>query len=203
MTARHYAAIIAAMLLSCLECANGAHAAEPISAGQLCEVQHALRWREPAWEPAQCVRVADAINRTPDPAQMLAVAIVESDLRERAQRVTLLADGRLARDLGLCGVRCVTNPEDKPSERDRCTNGSARGLYARQLLDPATNIRTAAAVLASHGGSLRGYSGSTRDHGYEARIAAIVAALGGIEVRVSGARMRKLVRQIIYQEKTP
>ena len=65
-----------------------------------------------------------------------------------------------------------------------------------ELLDPVVNIRVAASVLAGHGGSLRRYSGGTREHGYEARIKAIEAALSGVVVETDTPRMEKLVAQI-------
>lgn len=180
-----------------------------VDAGQLCRVQNTIRWRERVWTAGECQRIAAALNATMAPIQTLAMAINESDLRERAINVSRPG----VYDLGLMQVRCVTlgavaeeigslsaNTEATTTPtipRDRCTNGAARGLYAHQLLDPVINIRTADAVLASHGGSLLGYSGSTKERGYGARVSAIVAALGGIEVKVRGARLRKLVRQIV------
>jgi hypothetical protein len=194
-----------------------AEAAEPVRAREalavtaemVCSVQHAIRWREAAWTPMMCAKVAGALNETPAPVKFLAMAVNESDLRERAINVSRPG----VYDIGLMAVRCVTlgavaeetgsssaNPRSTTTTtipRDRCTNGAARGLYAHRLLEPMTNIRTAAAVLASHRGSLRRYNGGTREHGYGARIAAIMSALGGVEVRVKGARMRKLVKQIV------
>lgn len=142
---------------------------------------------------------------------MLAVAIVESDLRERAINVSKPG----VYDIGLMGVRCVTvfgaharadwrsvsvvtSTMETQTPRGRCTNGPARGLYAHQLFNGPTNIRTAERVLyETHGGSLRGYNGGTREHGYAKRIHAIEAALGGVLVPGVTGRTAKLCRQIV------
>lgn len=187
--------VLVVLAAACPVCCWGpARADEParVDSAQLCAVKAAILWRERAWTPAECQRVADAFNDTQDPRRFFAMSINESDLRERAQRVTMLADGRIARDLGLLAVRCVTEPGS-----DRCANGAARGLYASQLLDPAVNVRTAEAVLQSHGGSLRAYNGGTREHGYARRIHAIEAALSGVLVPGLKGRMAKLCRQIV------
>lgn len=173
--------------------------AATVDAHLLCQIKAAIRWRDRAWSPAECERIATALNETTTPPQFLAMAINESDLRERAQRITVLADGRLARDLGLLAVRCVTDPEAQ--ERDRCTNGAARGLYAHQLLDPGINVRTAQAVLSSHQGRLDGFNGCVetkrRRCTYAKRIRAIEAALGGRLVPVKDKRTAKLCRLVV------
>lgn len=182
-------------------------------------VQNAIRWRNAAWGEDMAREVAGAVNETPDPVQTVAQMINESDMRERAMRVTMLPDGRVAYDIGLMGVRCVTigslaeeigsssaGANSGPTlqiqtPRDRCLNGPARGIYAHQLFDPATNIRTAMAVLKSHEGDLNRYNGcretKRRKCWYSARVEALVAALGGVQVKVMGPRMRKLTGQII------
>lgn len=185
-----------------------------VDAAQLCAVKRALR-TGPAWSAKTCVTVAEALNQTADPLLFAAIATLESGLRERA--INVVRPG--VYDLGLAQVRCVTlgalaeetgsSPATTEATttttipRDRCTNGAARGIYAHQLLDPTVNIRTAVAVLASHGGSLRGYSGSTKERGYGARIMALVAAFGG-ELRIpkgahgrQWARIRELARRIV------
>lgn len=215
---RTLAAILCILAPACsVQCWGPARADEParVDAGQLCSVQNRIRWRERAWTADECQRIATALNATREPRRMAAIAINESDLRERA--INVVRPG--VYDLGLMGVRCVTLgavAEETGSSlatteatttttipRDRCTNGAARGIYAHQLLDPTVNIRTAVAVLASHGGSLRGYSGSTKERGYGARIMALVAAFGG-ELRIpkgahgrQWARIRELARRIV------
>ena len=178
---------VAVVALSCVP--RCAHADTPaVTADLICSVKSAIKLkRQPAWTPALCEAVAAVLNATPDPRQMAAVCVNESDLNERA--IVEVRPGVF--DVGLCGVRCVLG-QDK-----RCTNGHARGYILAQLLDPVVNIRVSAAVLSSHGGSLKRYNGGTREHGYESRIGAIMSALGGVEVRVKGHRMRELVRRIV------
>jgi len=62
-------------------------------------------------------------------------------------------------------------------------------------MDPTVNIDVGAQILATlHGGSLVGYNGgpNAREHGYPAKVGAIMSALGGVEIRVKGHRMREL-----------
>jgi len=157
--------------------------ASAVTAELVCNVQDAIRWREPAWTSSRCDRIAAALNATPAPAVLLAVAINESDLRPRA-----IARHGDRSDVGLLGIRCVHG------KGHRCTNGPAAGLTIRSLMEPTTNIRVGAAVLASKA-SVEDWNGAGRD-GYATRIAAIVAALGGARVEVKNRRVRKLVEQI-------
>lgn len=159
----------------------------------VCAVQHGIRWREAAWSAEQCrARTQDYIDAGQrwgfPPAQLLAMSIEESDLRARAQR----PDGR-ALDCGLMAVRCVLG------RHGRCTNWPVRGLTSAQLLEPRRNIQAGAQILAQlHGGSMASYNGDhTHSDRYPRKVGAIMAALGGVEVRVKGARLRKLVRQIV------
>ena len=95
---------------------------------------------------------------------------------------------------GLIAIRCKLGTDG------RCTNKPVRGMTPAQLMRPAINVDMGARILATlHHGSLAGYNGgpNAREHGYPEKVAAIMAALGGVEVRVSGKRMRKLVRQIV------
>ena len=164
-----------------------------VTAALLCEVQRAVRRREAAWTAQECQdRARDFENSGQSwvfpPAQLVAMSLAESDLRTRAQRVS----GR-AVDLGLMAVRCVLG------KHGRCANWPVRGMTPRQLLEPRRNIEAGAQILATlHHGDLVGYNG---DHSggdrYPRKIAAIMAALGGVEVRVTGTRLRKLVRQIV------
>lgn len=189
MRPAHWLILAACLVLPCLECAN-AHADEPVDAGMVCRLQEALRWRERAWSPSTCERVADALNATSDPRTMLAIAINESDMRERVMRLTELPDGRLAFDVGLCGVRCVTYPGD-----DRCINGPARGLYVHQLLDPVINIRAAEAVLQTKT-RLGEYNARTSRlvRRYENKIAVLATALAGGIVDQKKLRRKKRLR---------
>jgi hypothetical protein len=182
---------IVVFLVVLLFLAFSAHAEEQVTADLVCRVQSAIRHRSPAWAPAECTRVAAALNRTPEPRVSMAIAINESDLRPRV----MVRVAENVYDGGLMGVRCVL-------DGGRCTNGPARGLTLTQLKDPSTNIRVAAAIMASkraiHGADyLRAYNGGTREHGYGARIGAIAAALGGTVVRVDSRRVRELARRIV------
>ena len=192
-------------------------AAPAITAGLICSVQHAVRWREATWTTAECQArardFADSGHRWGfAPAQLLAMCIAESDMRVRAQRV----DGN-ALDEGLMGVRCVlgqnipstsTDGEPRKSAQNipknipasvRCTNFPVRGLTTKQLLEPRRNIEAGARILAElHHGSLSGYNGDkTGGDRYPKKIGAILAALSGVEVRVRGVRLRTLVRRIV------
>ncbi len=230
MTARHWAGIAAVMLLSCLNCPASAQPAR-VEARQVCAVKAAMHRGK--WSPSMCERVSEALNETPDPVMFAAIWVLESGMNEKAIKVVrpgvfdlggaqvrcvtlgAVAEepgssssvasqvGSAPRLLGVSTSWAPANSDLTSTPRDRCTNGAARGLYAHQLLDPGTNTRTASAVLASHGGSLMGYSGSTRERGYGARIAVLVAAWGG-ELRIpkgahgkKWARVRELAKRII------
>jgi hypothetical protein len=180
-----------------------------VTAGLICLTQHVIRWREAAWTTAECQSRArdfrDAGQRWGfAPEQLLAMSIAESDMRVRAQRV----DGN-ALDEGLMGVRCVLG-RDAPNMRSglfvklthlatRCTNYPVRGLTTKQLLEPHRNIEAGARILADlHHGDLASYnSGHPGGARYPTKVAAIISALGGVEVRVCGVRFRMLVRKIV------
>jgi hypothetical protein len=192
--------------------------AEPVKPSLVCQVQHAIRWRDPAWTEQQCQARAREFMASGQrwgfaPVQLLAMAIDESDLRPEAMR-----EDRGALDVGLMAVRChlrrtiipmATSDGKQPNDARNipknipsptCTNKPVRGLTPAQLMRPSVNIDMGARILATlHRGSLAGYNGgpNAREHGYPEKVAAIMAALGGVEVRVSGKRMRKLVRQIV------
>jgi len=139
------------------------------------------------------------MNETREPATMLAIAVLESDLRPRAvAKHTRASDGTTVVDVGLCGVRCVVGPDG------RCTNEPVRGLTAAKLEDPILNVLAAAMVLqlkrATLGRrALAGYNGDVDgSNRYGESVRAIVAALGGtIEVsHVKKPRVRRLARLI-------
>ena len=58
--------------------------AASVSPEVVCAVQHAVRWRVPAWTPRECARVAAALDATPTPRLLAAVVSNESDWREEA-----------------------------------------------------------------------------------------------------------------------
>lgn len=159
----------------------------------LVAVQGAIRWREAAWTAEECrARARDFTDAGKHwgfaPAQLLAIAIDESDLRTKVAR-----PDRGALDLGLMAVRCRVGADG------RCSNKPVRGMTPAQVMRPGTNIEMGARILATlHGGDLASYNtgraGGTR---YPQKVGAILAALGGVEVRVKGQRLRTLVRRIV------
>ncbi|MDZ4694652.1 MAG: transglycosylase SLT domain-containing protein, partial [Deltaproteobacteria bacterium] len=84
------------------------------------------------------------------PALLLAVAITESDLDDKADRASRKNGEIFARDGGLMGLRCLTNG------KGNCTNSLVRGMDWKDILDPLTNIATGAQMLAHYrdGGSI-------------------------------------------------
>lgn len=164
-----------------------------ITSEMICKVQFAIKHKREAWPPALCDRVAVAYNETFKPIYMLAISINESDLHytafARAQKRTI--------DGGLTGVRCHLD------NRKRCKNWPVKGWTLKDLQDPVQNIHAGAKVLerklARHGAKawLYRYNGSPHENGYTARIHAIIAALGGIEVKTKNVRIRKLIEKII------
>jgi len=192
-----------ALFFVCAVTPKCASAAEPtlLTPAKVCSVQHAIRWKAAPWTDQQCEARAREFSASGvrwgfDPSQLLAMAIVESDLRTHALRDNGNGD-RPAVDVGLMAVRCLLSPD---VSRDKCRNRPVRGMDIPQLMLPATNIDMGARILSTlHHGSLAGYNGgpSPREHGYPEKVWAIMAALGGVEVRVKGKRMRKLVHQIV------
>jgi hypothetical protein len=113
----------------------------------LCEVKDKIRWQTPRWSTDECRALAGEIlkaSRAHDvsPTLLLAVMINESDLNEKAIRVTFHGPKVYARDGGLMGIRCL------PDAHDRCTNGYVRGLPWQRVMEPRTNIELGAAELA-------------------------------------------------------
>jgi hypothetical protein len=221
VTTRYYVLLIA-LFLACacpITCCGPARAgaSEVVSTWQVCAIQHKIRWRSAGWSDVECQRLARAFNATQAPRLTEAVCINESDFREDV--VSFVRPG--VYDVGLCGVRCVLASGGTVSEPSgswpgaggaslpggRCTNGPARGYTLRQLLDGPTNVRLADQILHGvHGGSLRGYGGDIRGRGYAARVGAVLAALGGVDVfakrrrgdgRRVETRLEKLVRQVV------
>ena len=205
-----------ALILAAFLAASPAPGKPPtVSPSLVCSVQHAIRWRDSAWTPAQCERVAGALNSTRDPVEMAAICVNESDMRPG-----VAVESRPGVfDVGFCGVRCVTARDTRASSlalgqrvlrgqlkpnqpTGRCLNGPARGYSLEQLRDPVVNVAVAAQIAeakrAAYGKDWhRHYNGGTREHGYTGRIAALVAALGGVQVKVQGKRMRELTAKVV------
>ena len=159
----------------------------------VCAVQHAIRWKDEPWSERVCEAQSESFSTSGerwgfDPLQLFAMAIIESDLR-----LMVVREDRGALDIGEMAVRCKLGTDG------RCTNKPVNGLTPGEVMRPWRNIEKGAEILATlHAGSLVGYNGgpNAREHGYPAKVAATMAALGGVEVRVKGARRRKLVAQI-------
>ncbi len=94
------------------------------------------------------------------PALLLAVAVAESDLDDKADRMTRKNGEIFARDGGLMGLRCLIN------DKGRCTNSLVRGMHWKDILDPLTNIATGAQMLAHYrdGGAIEPETFHTSAH---------------------------------------
>jgi len=113
----------------------------------ICAVKQKIRWQTPAWTPAQCQSIADAVAESAkrydlSPTLLLAIMINESDMNEKAFRVSTRAGKVYAKDGGLMAIRCVLD------RKDRCVNGNVRGMSWKQVMDPASNIEAGARELA-------------------------------------------------------
>jgi len=126
---------------------EGDEAAHSCLVQTICSVKQKIRWQTPAWTPTQCQNIADAIATAAKrhdlpPTLLLAIMINESDMNERAFRVSTREGKVYAKDGGLMAIRCVVN------KNDQCVNGNVRGLSWKQLMDPTTNIEVGARELA-------------------------------------------------------
>lgn len=187
------AALCALFCVCGLECSAEAQPAR-VEAGQVCAVNRAVSHRKPL-RPETCATIASALNDTPEPVRMLAMAVNESGTRPEAIRVHLRPDGLVAYDTGILQTRCLVDPSRKDTV---CLNGPAKGITVKRLLDPATNIRTAWAVYEMHGRDPGRYNGSrgNRARRYRARVEAIEAALMGRAWAAREKRTRELCRKI-------
>jgi hypothetical protein len=113
----------------------------------ICSIKNKIRWGTPAWSQEQCQTVANAILTSAkrydvSPTLLLAVAINESDLNEKAARVSMRDQKIYAKDSGLMGIRCVLG------SRGQCLNGNVRGMKWADLMVPTNNIDSGAKELA-------------------------------------------------------
>ncbi len=113
----------------------------------ICEVKDRVRWRTPAWRPEYCSQIANAVLDSSkryalSPSLILAVMINESDMNEKAFRITLKSGRLYAKDGGLMGIRCIVD------KHGHCTNGNVRGMAWSEVMDPVTNIDIGARELA-------------------------------------------------------
>jgi hypothetical protein len=130
----------------------------------LCEVKDRVRWRTPAWKPAFCEQIANAVldsskRHALSPSLILAVMINESDMNEKAFRTTLKGGRVYAKDGGLMGIRCIVD------SHNHCVNGNVRGMPWADVMDPVTNIDIGARELAHwrNGGGITNVTVRTRD----------------------------------------
>ena len=188
MTALRIAAVFWALLLAGVARADTAD----VTPSLVCSVQHAIRWRQPAWPDWMCLRVSDAVNNAAKktgqrPRTILAIAINESDLRPGAEHWYGQVKPGSSGDLGLMGIRCILG-------RDMlCSNGALRGWKYPAAMALENNVLLGARILANKR-TLNDYNGG---EGYADRIRAISAALVGVRVQASSKRVRKLIEQIL------
>ena len=115
----------------------------------ICSVKQKIRWMTPAWTPTECQRIANAVESSSkrhdlSPTLLLAIMINESDMNEKAFRMTLRGGKVYAKDGGLMAIRCVLDHV----HNDHCVNGNVRGMAWKDLMDPVTNIEVGARELA-------------------------------------------------------
>ncbi len=113
----------------------------------ICSVKQRIRWQTPAWAPTECQRIANAIAASAErhelsPTLLLAIMINESDMNEKAFRLSLREGKVYAKDGGLMAIRCVVD------KKDHCVNGNVRGMAWKDIMDPVTNIEVGARELA-------------------------------------------------------
>jgi hypothetical protein len=113
----------------------------------ICSIKQKIRWQSPAWTPTECQRIANAVTAASkrydlSPTLVLAVMINESDMNEKAFRLSLREGKVYAKDGGLMAIRCVVD------RKDRCVNGNVRGMSWKDLMDPVHNIEVGARELA-------------------------------------------------------
>ncbi len=105
----------------------------------VCAIKDKIRWQTPAWTTTQCHTIATAVSTAAkrynlSPSLLLAVMINESDLNEKAERVSMRANKVYAKDGGLMAIRCVLD------RRNHCLNGNVRGVSWADIMNPTTNI---------------------------------------------------------------
>jgi hypothetical protein len=113
----------------------------------ICSVKQKIRWMTPAWTPTECQRIANAVESSSkrhdlSPTLLLAIMINESDMNEKAFRLTVRGGKVYAKDGGLMAIRCVLD------RKEHCVNGNVRGMAWKDIMDPVTNIEVGARELA-------------------------------------------------------
>ena len=113
----------------------------------VCAIKEKIRWQTSAWTPAQCQTIGAAVSGAAkrynlSPSLLLAIMINESDLNEKAERVSMRDNKIYAKDGGLMAIRCVLD------RRNHCLNGNVKGVSWSDIMNPATNIDFGARELA-------------------------------------------------------
>jgi len=178
---------------------------ETVTGAHVCAVEDAIRGHLPAWSKEYCERLAHAYGLTPWPVTMLAISVIESNLRPNAvSRVLRLSDGRRAKDCGLTGVRCVLG------SRGRCLNISFTGSNGmalhptwRDLLIPEVGILLGAEIVRQKRASCGRrwpdcYNGNpSGNNRYGEQIAVLSSAFFGRLVSGGSARVRDIAKRIL------
>ena len=187
-------ALALAALLYCVSArASTTEDAIAVTPKLVCTVGHAI---SSSFNARQCDAISDALARTSEPKNLLAMMVIESEMDWEAQAWYVL-DGRVVVDVGLLGIHCVVG------RKGLCTNWPVKGVRPIDGLQVlGRNIEAGARVLAKKRqvGGVRGldhYAGDLDGHtGYSANVAALVAAFGGVKVQVKSKRVRELARKI-------
>lgn len=121
---------------------------EDCLARTVCTLKDRVRWRTAGWTPEFCQKISRAVITSSKrhhipPALLLAVMINESDMNEKAVRLTERNGAIYAKDSGLMGIRCVVD------KHGRCQNGNVRGILWKTLMDPLANIELGARELST------------------------------------------------------
>lgn len=122
---------------------------EACFAATICRLKEKLRWRKPAWNAEFCATIAHGFVEAAkqydlSPALLLAIAINESDLDEKAESPTVRGENVYAKDGGLMGIRCILD------DKAHCTNGHVKGLQWTNIMSPQENIELGARELANY-----------------------------------------------------
>jgi hypothetical protein len=122
---------------------------ETCFAETVCRLKEKLRWQKPAWDANFCRDIAHSFVEAADefelnPALLLAIAINESDLDEKAESPTVRGDSVYAKDGGLMGIRCILD------KKGSCTNGHVKGRTWSSIMSPQENIEIGARELAHY-----------------------------------------------------
>lgn len=168
----------------------------PLTGTLVCAVRGALGT---PWSATNCEDLAAALNETGRPRTLLAIGIIESRLRPHAvSRKIRLPDGRIVRDAGLLGVRCVLSGV-------RCSNLSIDGNPIRysDLFRPAVNVAIANRIVEEKVRSCGSrwancYNGNpSGSNKYSEQISVLTAAFSGAQAPGGAPRIRAMAEKIL------